>query len=82
MQNTDLPVEIDALVTEMPRPEAQAAIKALCAEATESATPLADLVTRDFPALDVAALFDPARQMGEAPTLARDFVQRVKNLQP
>ena len=69
-----------ALTTDMPRPEAQIATKALCKEAQESGTPLQDLVSRDHPSIDAKALFDPKLRMGHAPTAARDFVQRVKNL--
>ena len=66
-----------ALTQHMPRPDAQAATKTLCREAAASHTPLRTLVARDFPGLDVTALFDPARQMGQAPADARNFVQRA-----
>ena len=62
-----------ALARQMPRPEAQAAVKTLCREAQDTATPLRDLVRRDWPGLDAEALFDPARQMGLAPAEARAF---------
>lgn len=64
-----------ALAAHMPRPEAQTAVKALCREALETRSPLADLVARDWPGIDRTALFDPARQMGEAPRQARDFAE-------
>lgn len=66
-----------ALAAQMPRPEAQAAVKALCREALESGAPLRDLVARDHPDLDAATLFDPAQQMGHAPQDARDFAENV-----
>ncbi len=66
-----------ALAATMPRPEAQAAVKALCLAARDSRTPLADLAADAFPDLDTAALFDPARQMGQAPAEARRFAARA-----
>lgn len=69
-----------ALTQYMPRPDAQEATKSLCRAAAASDTPLRTLVARDFPGLDVAALFDPARQMGQAPACARNFVQRAYRL--
>lgn len=69
-----------ALARTLPRPEAQAAVKALCRETDETGTPLRDLVARDHPDLDAAALFDPARQMGHAPDAARAFVRAVEAL--
>lgn len=69
-----------ALTTQMTRPEAQAATKALCQEANATRTTLADLVARAYPSLDVSGLFDAAQQMGHAPEAARAFVQRLKNL--
>ena len=62
-----------ALAALMPRPEAQAKVKALCAEARDMRQNLADLAQRDFPELDIATLFDPAQQMGQAPQAARQF---------
>ncbi|MCW8843894.1 MAG: lyase family protein, partial [Rhodobacteraceae bacterium] len=67
-----------ALAATMPRPDAQAATKALCQEALASDTPLATLAARDFPALDAATLFSPAHQMGQAPTEARAFAATVR----
>ena len=69
-----------ALTTQMTRPEAQAATKALCHEANATRTALADLVTRAYPSLDVSNLFDVSEQMGHAPAAARAFVQRLKSL--
>ncbi|WP_299351681.1 lyase family protein [uncultured Shimia sp.] len=69
-----------ALVAQMPRPEAQAVTKALCLEARETGTQLQDLIARDYPDLDKAAVFDPMQTMGHAPEAARAFVQRVKKL--
>ncbi|MFN7052338.1 MAG: hypothetical protein ACK4NH_09500 [Gemmobacter sp.] len=58
-----------ALARHIPRPEAQARIKALCAEAKAGGDPLPALVARAFPQLDLAA----AGGMGTAPAEARAF---------
>ncbi|MBK0327411.1 adenylosuccinate lyase family protein [Rhodobacteraceae bacterium F11138] len=65
------------LATQMPRPKAQAAVKTLCRQALDGGIPLAELAAQAYPDLDIAALFDPARQMGQAPAQARDFAHRV-----
>lgn len=69
-----------ALAGEMPRPEAQAAVKLLCREAGDSNTPLGQLVARDYPQLDVDALFDPEAQLGAAPAEALRFSKKVAEL--
>lgn len=66
-----------ALATHLPRPEAQARVKALCAEARETGADLADLLARDFPALDWAAALG-ADALGTAPDEARAFAQAVR----
>ncbi|WP_406650293.1 adenylosuccinate lyase family protein [Aliisedimentitalea scapharcae] len=66
-----------ALAETMPRPDAQAAVKELCRTAQESQRHLRDLVAAAHPELDVEHLFDPGRQLGQAPTEARAFVARV-----
>ena len=63
----------------LPRPEAQAAVKALCREALDTQTPLSALVARDFPQID-AAVFDPSRQLGQAPQEATAFAAAVRTL--
>ena len=68
-----------ALADHLPRPEAQAAVKALCREALDTQTPLSALVARDFPQID-AAVFDPSRQLGQAPQEATAFAAAVRAL--
>ncbi|MDD2867853.1 lyase family protein [Neomegalonema sp.] len=63
-----------ALARHLPRPEAQAKIKALCAEAQREGVSLSALVARDFPHLDLAA----AGGLGAAPREARAFAIRAK----
>jgi 3-carboxy-cis,cis-muconate cycloisomerase len=69
-----------ALAAHMPRPEAQAEIKALCRQAMDSGTPLADLLRAAHPDLDVTTITDPATAMGEAPDQARAFAAKVAEL--
>jgi 3-carboxy-cis,cis-muconate cycloisomerase len=61
-----------ALATRMPRPDADAAVKHLCAEALKTGTDLRTLAARDWPGLDVP----PA--LGEAPAEARAFAATAK----
>ena len=67
-----------ALADRMPRPDAQTVVKALCAESRGTGTPLVDLVARDHPELDTVTLFDPACQMGQAPSDATRFAADVR----
>jgi 3-carboxy-cis,cis-muconate cycloisomerase len=63
-----------ALAAAMPRAEAQAAVKALAAEARDSGTPLPALVARDHPDL---ALPDPSA-LGTATAHARTFARAAR----
>lgn len=67
-----------ALADSLPRPQAQARVKALCAEASATQTALVSLVQRDFPGRDWPALLSPAQQMGEAPAIARRFATAAR----
>lgn len=58
-----------SLAKHIPRPEAQAHIKALCAEAQRDGIPLSTLVARDFPKLDLVAI----HSLGSSPADARAF---------
>lgn len=71
-----------ALAETLPRPAAQAAAKALAAEARESGTPLAALAARDHPGRDWAALLAPEAQLGQAPAEARAFAATVRAAAP
>jgi 3-carboxy-cis,cis-muconate cycloisomerase len=68
-----------ALSARMPRPEAQAAVKALCADAIARQTPLVDLAQAAYPDLP-ASCFEPLAQAGQAPAEARAFAQRAQSL--
>lgn len=64
------------LARQMPRPEAQAAVKTLCAEARQSGRPLADLAAERFPEVDWPDAV--ARDgLGQAPAEARAFARAV-----
>lgn len=69
-----------ALAAQMPRPEAQAAVKALATEARETGTPLLALAARDHPGTDWPARLAPARLMGTAPADARRFAARARDM--
>lgn len=71
-----------ALARTMPRPEAQTAVKALCRKVAETGTGLPVLTARAYPDLDLAEVFDPSRQMGNAPATARAFATSVRALLP
>ncbi len=68
------------LAQNLPRPEAQAAIKSLCRQAGDTGADLAALAIQAYPDLDLAPVFDPAAQMGHAPTEARRFAAAAKAL--
>lgn len=68
-----------ALAAQMPRAQALAEVKALCAQAAETGTSLRKLALQAHPDLP-AALFDPACAMGHAPQAARNFARRVQAL--
>jgi 3-carboxy-cis,cis-muconate cycloisomerase len=65
-----------ALARQMPRPEAQARLKALCAEAGAVKASLPDLMARDFPDTDWGAVLQQAGT-GQAPAEARAFAARA-----
>jgi 3-carboxy-cis,cis-muconate cycloisomerase len=61
-----------ALSDRMPRPEADAAVKRLCAEALQTGTDLRELAARDWPGLTVQLA------LGQAPAEARAFAATAK----
>jgi 3-carboxy-cis,cis-muconate cycloisomerase len=61
-----------ALTDRMPRPEADAAVKRLCAEALQTGTDLRKLAARDWPGLTVQLV------LGQAPAEARAFAAAAK----
>lgn len=66
-----------ALARRMARPDAMAAVKALCQEAQASQTPLLDLASDRFSDTDWRASLDTGG-LGQAPVEARDFVVQVR----
>lgn len=70
-----------ALAQHMPRNEAQAATKALCRDAQDSQTHLAEIVRRAHPEIEVSELFEPMNQMGDAPNQARKFADAAARYQ-
>ena len=65
------------LAATMPRPEAQAAVKALCQDVAGGGS-LKDRATKHWPDLDLAPVFDAANQLGEAPDIARRFAKAAR----
>jgi 3-carboxy-cis,cis-muconate cycloisomerase len=68
------------LAETLPRPEAQAEVKALCKREMAETTPLATLARAAYPDLPLDDIFDPAQQMGHAPQDANAFAQAVAAL--
>lgn len=66
-----------ALSARMPRPDAQALVKALCAEAQATGTPLAALAGQRFTDTDWEQTLSAAG-LGQAPAEARSFAARVR----
>jgi 3-carboxy-cis,cis-muconate cycloisomerase len=69
-----------ALAAAMPRPEAEAASKALVDEAAATGEPLPDLAHRRHPEAGLASRLAPEALLGEAPALARRFAAAAKGV--
>jgi len=67
-----------ALAGRMPRADAQAATKALCAAAISQQKPLPELAKAEHPDLP-DSLFEMHAQLGQAPAEARAFAKRTKS---
>ena len=68
------------LARTLPRPQAQAEVKQLCAAASSGGASLVELMERQYPDVDWAAVTTPAAQLGDAPRQAAWFVARVGEL--
>ncbi len=68
------------LAETLTRPEAQARVKQMCAEAAASASSLQIVAQTHFPELDLTKAFDPKLNLGQAPQDARHFAQRIQDL--
>ncbi len=69
-----------ALARQMPRPEAQQQVKALCAEARDSGRPLSELAADRWPEALPDGIFTPEAQLGQAPAEARAFARAAAAL--
>lgn len=69
-----------ALATAMPRPDAQARTKELCASVLGKSQTLAQAAQTQFPDIDFAGVFDASAQLGSAPEEARAFAASVRSL--
>ena len=68
-----------ALARNMPRPEAQAAVKALVAEAATGGITLQQVATKSFPDIDFEQVFSATLQLGAAPVEARAFAKSCRS---
>jgi len=68
------------LAAQMPRDEAQARVKQLCADAIEQGVSLPSLIAKDYPEIDWASIATPLAQLGDAPAQARSFAASVRKL--
>ena len=68
------------LAQSMPRSEAQAQVKELCAQALEKNVGLVDLVAAQFPDTDWSALCSPQNLLGDAAQQARAFAARARDI--
>ncbi len=62
----------------MPRPDAQAAVKAMCKQVQTTGTPLPTLAAAQWPDAAPASLFTPEAQLGLAPAEARAFAKAAR----
>ncbi|MBV1904381.1 MAG: adenylosuccinate lyase family protein [Marinosulfonomonas sp.] len=69
-----------ALAKQMPRPDAQAAVKTLCRAAQDTQTPLAELACAKWPDGGLEGLFAPATNLGTAPDDARNFAKKAHSV--
>ena len=69
-----------ALARQMPRPDAQAAIRSLCAQAMATKTSLPDLSMTKWPDAALAEICTPDAQLGTAPAQAHQFAQAAAAL--
>ncbi len=69
-----------ALAREMPRPEAQKAVKALAEKAKSTGTPFRDLAREAWPEIAGGAFFSPEAHLGQAPQEARAFARIAKTI--
>ena len=67
------------LAAHIPRPQAQQMVKDLCKSVMAGQGSLAALAADTWPDIDTEDVFDPTRQLGEAPEMARRFAKAARN---
>ncbi len=67
------------LAREMPRSQAQAEVRRLCAEAVAQQASLAECVHVAYPDIDWNDCLDPAAQLGDGPDQARAFARAARD---
>lgn len=68
-----------ALSSRIPRPDAQDEVKRLIDTALSAGRDLAEIAVEAYPDLDLTSVFDPLRQLGQAPAEARAFAARSRD---
>ncbi len=68
------------LAEQMPRHEAQAAVRQLCSSAVAQGQFLLKLVAEKFPGIDLQEIVDPAARLGDAPAQAQGFAAGIRAL--
>lgn len=68
------------LATQMPRPKAQAQVKALCQQVIANGGHLKDAAQAAFEGVDLAPVFGPEGQLGDAADQARSFAVEASQL--
>ncbi|OWU85506.1 3-carboxy-cis,cis-muconate cycloisomerase [Oceanicola sp. 22II-s10i] len=66
------------LAAHMPRPEAQAAVKAACARVRDEGRPLAEVAAEMWPDVDLSPVFGAGGGLGSAPDEARRFAVEAR----
>jgi 3-carboxy-cis,cis-muconate cycloisomerase len=69
-----------ALAAHLPRPEAQALVKAACGRALAEGVPLRAVLSAHPAPVDWEQVFDPAAHVGAAPAIADRFVAMVRGM--
>ncbi len=69
-----------ALARQMPRPDAQAAVKSLCQQAIAKKSSLVTLAVTKWPGANLAQICTPSEQFGTAPAQARQFAKTTAAL--
>jgi len=68
------------LAEQMPRADAQALVRQLCADAVQQGARLPELIASKYPGIEWGDVTEPTKLLGDAPQQARIFAERVRQL--